>query len=92
MSAINIIGLRHNVISLVACQKNCHASQILWAAHPAKRHIGADFPLFLAWLLVLIFCEKRVDTIPMFTIDDTGGDCIYIDAMFDQIEPGRLRQ
>src|SRR5690606_12779163 len=54
VSAVDVVGLRDDVIALGAGEEDRHAGQVLRAAHAPVRHGLADEPLLLAQRAVLI--------------------------------------
>ena len=53
-------------------------------------HRLADQPLLLARLAVLVFGEQRIDVVPVLAVDHAGRDRVDVDAVLDEVEPGRL--
>ena len=92
LAAIDIVGLGDDVFGIGASQEHGHAGQVLGLAHAAVRHAFADQFFLLALRPVLVFGEQRIDVVPMLTVDDAGRDGVDVDAVFDQVEPGRLGQ
>ena len=92
MAAIDIVGLGDDVFGIVAGQEHGHAGQVLRLAHAAIRYALTDQPLLLALRPVLVFGEQRIDMVPMLAVDDARGDGVDVDAVLDQVEPGRLGQ
>src|SRR5690606_18825878 len=92
LATVDIVGLGDDVFGFVAGKENRHAGELLGPAHPSVGHTLAHQPLLLAERPVLVFREERIDMVPMLAIHHPWRDGVDVDAMLDEVEPGRLGQ
>ena len=91
VAAVDIVGLRHDVVGVFACEECREAANLVGARHASERHRRADDALLLARLQVLVLGEHRVDVIPVLVVDDARRDAVHVDAVLDEIQARALR-
>ena len=83
--------LRDDIVRVGGRQEHRGAGVVLRHPHPAEGDGLADEALLLAERAVLVPGEQRVDLVPHRRVDDARRDAVDVDAVLDQVEPGRLR-
>jgi hypothetical protein len=72
VAAVDIVGLRNDVVSVFAGEERCQSANLIGTRHAAIGHCGANDPLLLARLQLLLLGEHRVYKFPVLVVDDAA--------------------
>src|ERR1051325_6219941 len=85
LPAVDVDGLRHDVIAFRARQENGASDQVLTLSHSPKRDPLADTMVLVAFWEAFVLSKEGIDMIPMLAVDDAWSNGVHIDPVLDQV-------
>ena len=71
----------------LCCSSKCHPDQIFCGAPAAERDRLADEALLLAERAILVFCEQRVDAVPVLALHQPGAIALTLMPYLIRLSP-----